>query len=1047
MYKFAINRPITTLMFALALIFFGLMSLQKMPVSLFPDVDFPIVRIKTTYVGAGPETIETKVTDKIEEAVMGIDGVDEVTSTSVRNASIVVVKFKLEKPIDEAINDVRDKVSSIQFDSGVDSPTVDKADTSGTPVITLFVSSDQVPQTELMKHVNDRIKPILQRVSGVGLVDLKGYREREIKILPDPTLVNKYGLTYKDISNALKNGNVEIDGGKIVDKTNEWSIITDANSQNVEDIGNVRVADSVKLKDIAQIQDGLSEDTTFATYNKTPGVILDIQKIAGKNDIQIADGVKALIPKIQELDKRYSVNIVSDTTEYIKHSIADVKFDLVLGALLAIMIVFLFLRSATITLVSAISIPVSVLGTFALVHLAGFTLNMITMLAVTLAIGIIIDDAIVVIENIHKKLEHGMGKREAAYEGVREIGFALVAISAMLLSVFIPVGSMSGIVGRFFQSFGITIALAIALSYIVVVTVIPMVSAIVVNPQHSKFYYITEPFFTKLDSFYVKILKFVLRFKYVFLAGTFGIFALSIVLLGKTGVEFMLKEDKDKFNVYLSVDPGISLEEMEIRTLALQEMLNQDKDIKFSTLEIGFSNGVIYKAKIYAALKPSKERERSQFLIMDEVVDRLRKSPYAKNMDINASEVDEFGGGDNSPYQVNVIGVEQDKVKESAEKLMAFLAKNPNVQGIHSSWTGDQPEYRIKVNRAYLNKYGITAQDIGNALSSSFSGEVAVAYFKEAGKEYNITVRVPNDQRVSVDDLKKIQVKNANGELMFLDGLVEVISSASPSSISRLDRQKNITVYASVKAGSGLSLSEMMKATEKHKSEWMLEGVSYKTQGESENMQETADAFGVAIMTAFVLIYLILAALYESLIQPIIIMITLPLSFAGAFIALFVAGQPLSMFSFMGLMLLMGLVGKNATLLIDVANEKRDEGMDIDKALVTAGELRLRPILMTTIAMVFGMIPLAIASGSGSAMKSPLGVSVIGGLLLSMVLSLLIVPAFYRILAPFDKWMHRFYKAPEDVHISEKSQDEKPVKKTRARTTKITKTKTNKSAE
>lgn len=1010
MYKFAISRPITTLMFALALIFFGFLSLKKMPVSLFPDVDFPIVRISTTYVGASPETIETKVTDKIEEAVMGIDGIDQVTSTSVRNASAVIVKFKLEKPIDEAINDVRDKVSSIQFDSGVDSPIVEKADTSGTPIITLFVSSDKVPETELMKYVNDRVKPVFQRVSGVGLVDLKGYREREIKIFPDPTLVNKYGLTYGAIANALKGGNVEVDGGKIVDKTNEWSIITDSNSQSVEDIGNIRVADGVKLKDIAKVTDGLSEDTTYATFNKTQGVILDIQKIAGKNDIQIADGVKQLLPKIREMDNRYEINIVNDTTDYIKESVADVKFDLVLGAFLAVMIVFLFLRSATITLVSAVSIPVSVLGTFALVHFAGFTLNMITLLAVTLAIGIIIDDAIVVIENIHKKLEHGMGKRDAAYEGVREIGFALVAISAMLLSVFVPVGSMSGIVGRFFQSFGITIALAIGLSYIVVVTVIPMISAIVVNPQHSKFYHITDPFFRKLDNFYVKILTFVLRFKYVLIAAAFGIFVGSVFLLGKTGVEFMLKEDKSKFNVYMSVDPGISLEEMKIRTLALQDMVSQDPDVEFTTLEIGYSNGVIYKAKIYASLKPVKERSRGQFQIMGEVVDRLKASSFAKGMTISGSEVDEFGGGDNSPYQVNVIGVEQDKVKESAEKLMAFLAKNPNVQGIHSSWTGDQPEYKIKVNRAYLNKYGISAQDLGQAISSAFSGEIAVAYFKEGGKEYDITVRVPDNERVSADDLKKIQIKNSDGDLMFLDGLVDVIETAAPSSISRLDRQKNITVYATPKPGSGLTLDVMMKATAEHASEWMLEGVSYKTQGESENMQETAEAFGVAIMTAFVLIYLILAALYESLVQPIIIMITLPLSFAGAFIALFVVGQPLSMFSFMGLMLLMGLVGKNATLLIDVANEKREEGMEIEKALITAGELRLRPILMTTIAMVFGMIPLAIASGSGSAMKSPLGVSVIGGLLLSMMLSLLIVPAFYRILAPVDDWVRKFYK-------------------------------------
>lgn len=1013
MYKFAISRPITTLMFALSLIFFGILALNRMPVSLFPDIDFPIVVVKTTYPGASPETMETKVTDKIEEAVMGIDGVDKVTSTSVRSASVVVIKFKLEKSIDEAVNDVRDKVSSVQLESGINSPTIDKADTSGTPVITLFVSSDQVPITDLMKHVNDRVKPVFQRVSGVGLVDLKGYRERVIKIFPNPTLVNKYGITYSDVANALKNGNVEIDGGKIVDAKNEWTIITDSNSQTIQDLGNIQLADGVRLKDIAQIEDGLSEDTTYATYNGKPGVVIDVQKIAGKNDIEIANGVKALIPQVKALDNRYEINIVNDSTDYIKASIADVKFDLILGACLAVFIVFFFLRSATITLVSAISIPVSVMGTFALVHFAGFTLNMITLLAVTLAIGIIIDDAIVVIENIHKKLESGLSKREAAYEGVREIGFALVAISAMLLSVFIPVGSMSGIVGRFFQSFGITIALAIGLSYIVVITVIPMISAIVVSPDQSRFYHITKPFFERMDAIYAKILTFVLRYRFVVIGAIFAVFVGSIFLLGKTGVEFMLQEDKGKFNVFVSTNPGISLEEMKHKTLALQEIVNQDPDVQFSTLEIGYSNGTIYKAKIYASLKNIKERKRGQFEIADDVVEKLKSSPFSENMDISSSEVSDFGGGDNAPYQMNILGTDYEKVKQSAIKLMEFLARNPNVQGIHSNYTEDQPEYRIKVNRAYLNEYGISPSELGNLVSSAFSGEMAISYYKEGGREYDITIRVPDSQRVSIDDFKKLQIKNKDGDLMFLDGLVHIERTAAPSSIARLDRQKNIVVYATPKRDSGVSLGDMIKATIAYKDEWLLDGVSFKTQGDAENMQETVNAFGVAILTAFVLIYLILAALYESLLQPIIIMVTLPLSFAGAFIALFIVGQPLSMFSFMGLMILMGLVGKNATLLIDVANEKRAEGMHIDQALIMAGELRLHPILMTTIAMVFGMLPLAIATGSGSAMKSPLGISVIGGLLISMVLSLLVVPAFYKILAPIDTWTQRFYKPKE----------------------------------
>ena len=1013
MYRFAITRPITTLMFALSLVFFGFLALKKMAVSLFPDVDFPIIVIKTAYPGAGPETIETKVTDKIEEVVMGIDGIDKVTSTSVRNMSIVVAKFKLEKPIDEAVNDVRDKVSSVQLDSGIESPTIDKADTSSAPVITLFVSSTQVPETELMYYVNGRIKPMFQKISGVALVDLKGYREREIKIFPDPTLVNKYGITYSSISDSLKNGNVEIDGGKIVDKKNEWTIITEANSQTLEDVGNIRVAEGVRLGDVARIIDGLSEDTAYATLNGKPGVILDIQKIAGKNDIQITDAVKAIIPQARALDPRYEISIVDDSTEYIKQSIADVRFDLILGACLAVFIVFFFLRSLTITLVAALSIPVSVMGTFALVHLAGFTLNMITLLAITLAIGIIIDDAIVVIENIHKKLKTGLSKREAAYEGVHEIGFALVAISAMLLSVFIPVGSMSGIVGRFFQSFGITTALAIGLSYLVVITVIPMVSAIVVNPQHSKFYHFTEPFFTKLDLFYMKILTFVLKNKLKVIAATFAVFIGSIFLLGKTGVEFMLQEDKGKFNIYIAADPGISLEEMKNRTLALQEIVNQTSDVSFSTLEIGYSNGTVYKAKIYVALEDIKKRKKSQFQIADEVVKKLELSPFGKGFSINASEVSDFGGGDDSPYQLNVIGSDYEKVKQSAQKLMEFLAENPNVQNIHSSFIANQPEYKIKVNRAYLNKYGISASDLGKTISSAFSGQVAISYFKENGREYDITIRVPDSQRVSADDLEKIQIKNKDGDLMFLDGLVQIEESSAPSMISRLDRQKNIIVYASPIKGSGLSLGQMMQKTIEHKDRWLLEGVSFRAQGDAEDMQETVDAFGVAILTAFVLIYLILAALYESLVQPIIIMVTLPLSFAGAFVALFVTGQPLSMFSFMGLMLLMGLVGKNATLLIDVANEKRAEGMSIDEALITAGELRLHPILMTTIAMVFGMLPLAIAVGSGSSMKAPLGTSVIGGLLLSMILSLLVVPAFYKILAPIDTWMQKLYK-PKD---------------------------------
>ena len=444
MYKFAITRPITTLMFALSLMFFGATSISKIPVALMPKVEYPAVRITTIYPGANVETMETKVTDKIEEAVGGIDGIKRIYSSSVKNVSIVFVLFELDKELTEAVNDVRDKVGSIQLDSGIENPQVEKIEMDANAIISLFMTSDNMPMTDMMKHADKIVKPMLQRISGVGNVNLLGYRDRVIKLYPDPTLMNKYGITYSQIASAVGQENVEIDGGTIIAKANQWNITTDASTLSLESIGEIRIAEGIKLSDIAVIEDSLEEEKTYSAINKTQGVFFEVIKVTGENDIKVADGVLKAFPDIQAASKDYELSIFDDTTEYIRESIDEVKFDLILGAFLATFIVFIFLRSPTITIVAALSLPVSIFGVFAMVHFMGYTLNMMTLLAITLSIGIIIDDAIVVIENIHKKIEAGFTKREAAYEGVKEIGFAIVAISAMLLSVFVPVGSMGG---------------------------------------------------------------------------------------------------------------------------------------------------------------------------------------------------------------------------------------------------------------------------------------------------------------------------------------------------------------------------------------------------------------------------------------------------------------------------------------------------------------------------------------------------------------------------------------------------------------------------
>ncbi|PAF53116.1 acriflavin resistance protein [Helicobacter sp. 13S00482-2] len=1021
MYKFAITRPVTTLMFALAVIFFGIMGLKKIPTALFPDIDFPIIMVSTSYPGASADVIESKVTDKIEEAVMGIDGIKKVTSNSARNISLVIIEFQLEKPIDEALNDVINKVSSVSFDDpNINQPSLDKFDTNGQAIISLFVSSDQIPIPTLMKHSENIIKPMLQKIYGVGGVQLNGYRERQIRIYADPTLMNKYGITYTDLWNTLGAENLEVDGGRIVNGQRDFSILTDANSYKIDQVANIRVASNVKLSDIAVIEDGIQEDTTYAAFDQKPGVIFEVQKISGANEVEIADGVYKELPLIKAASPGYDIRPFLDTTEYIRSSIKDIEFDLMLGGILAVSVVFVFLRNFTITLVSAISIPISVMGTFALVQLMGYSLNMLTMVALTLSIGIIIDDAIVVIENIHKKLESGMSKREAAYEGVREIGFAIIAISAMLLSVFIPVGNMTGIVGRFFQSFGVTVALAIAISYVVVITVIPMVSSLIVNPKQSRFYHWSEPFFKGMENLYMKTLEKVLHNKIITIVLVFAIFFGSLVVAGKIGADFMLKEDRGQFYVWIQTKPGISIYDMQKRTVDFQKEIQKRPDVDFTTVQVGYGKiKSVFKSKIYVKLKSEKERKKSQVQIMKEVRETLNAMPEAKIMTaIIPSEVPLIGGGDSSSFQAFIFAPTQKLVDESVAKLKNFLLNSPELKGkfqnYHTSTSDMQPQYQLTVLRQNANKYGITAQDIGRVVNAAFSGENQAAYFKENGKEYYITIRVPDNKRISLEDIKRLQIKNKDGKLMFLDGLVDIKEDVTPSNITRYDRQRSVTVYGDPIKESGISLGDILNIVNEHSSEWLSPGASIAYGGDADNLAETGQAFGVAVATAFILIYLILAALYESLLEPLIIMITMPLSFSGAFFALGLVGQPLSMFSMMGLILLIGMVGKNATLLIDVANEKRKESnLDVYKAIIIAGESRLRPILMTTIAMVCGMLPLALATGDGSAMKSPIGIAMTGGLIISMLLSLLIVPVFYCLLAPIDDRIKRLYKPKE----------------------------------
>ncbi|MCR1810575.1 efflux RND transporter permease subunit [Sulfurospirillum sp. hDNRA2] len=1005
MHRFAISKPITTLMFALAILFFGYTQRQKMPETYLPNVDIPVVTVMTTYKNGSAEVIESKITDKIEEAISSISELESVSSNTSRGVSVVVAQFKLTKSIEDATNDVRDKVASIELPSGVDKPVIEKYSMNAAPIITLFVSTTSEDVQNLMIFANETVKPKLQNVRGVGQVSVIGLRNKILKITPNIAKLSEYGLDLNDLANKINEENIKRDGGRVVQHEKEWSISIDADALNVEELKTIKIKDGVLLGDVATVLNDISDERTYANFNSNSGVLLEIKKVSGANEIEIADSVKEQIPTLQKLSKEFHIDILFDSTTFIKSTLHSVQFDLVLGCALASLVVLVFLRNLTLTFVAAIALPVSIFGVLAIMGWNSQTLNLLTLTALTLAIGIIIDDAIVVIENIYKKLEDGIPRLQAAKEGVGEISFSILAISAMLLAVFIPIANMSGLIGRFFTSFGITIVAAVCVSYIIVITLIPMVISLVAKPVHSAFYLKTERIFLALEQWYKTVLTKALHYQKTTLLSALVLFILSLVLSENLGMVFMPKEDKSQFKISLTASTGISMEAMKVQSLKIQKELLTRPEVDYSSLSVGL-NSSIHEGAIFVKLVSIDQRRKSQQEIMNEI--REQAKAY-DGIEININETEDGSAGSEivTPFQIILRASNEALVETSARKLMEHLHTIQGATSIQSNIQKRSPELSLKILSANSAKYGVKTSDIANLVALAYSGEMAISYYRQNGKEYDIVMRLSDEKRMSPEEIGNLFIKNDKDQMILLSSLVHITHANAPTTIKRWDRQKYILVGADL--SHDLTLDQLVDSVIAHQDQWLLEGVSYELEGDAKSMAETNEAFGVAIMAAIIMIYLILASLYESPLQPIIIMSAMPLSFTGAFLGLYFANMPMSLFSMMGLFLLLGLVGKNSTLVVDAANKNRDEAMDLESAIVHAGVSRLRPILMTTIAMCFGMLPLAISIGEGSGIKAPMGISVIFGLLISTLLSLFVVPAFYKMVAPWDDKLRKFY--------------------------------------
>jgi HAE1 family hydrophobic/amphiphilic exporter-1 len=1006
MYKLAINRPITILMLVISLIVFGLMAFKSMSVALFPNVDFPIVTIQTYYHGADPETVESKVTDKVEEVVSGIDGIDKLISTSYDGLSVVTVQFDLTKNIEEAANDVRDKVGTLNLDKDVETPIVQKVSISGAASIKLFVSTKKGDSIALMRFADETIKPHLQRIKGVANVDIAGYREREIRIFTDPFLLSKYAISADELQNLIARENIRSGGGKLISKNNELILKTRGDATSIEALQGLILRPGLRLDEIARVEDGLKDAKSYSSYNGEEGVLLKVQKISGANDLDVIKGVKKAMPNLLVLaGDDYSLQLIEDQSDKILINIDNVKFDLLFGSLLAILIVFFFLRNLTATLISAIAIPTSIIGTFALIDMLGYDLNRLTLIGLTLAIGIFIDDAIVVIENISKKLEQGMDPAHASLEGVKEIAFSVLAISSVLLAVFIPVAFMGGIVGKFFNSFAMTVASGVIISYFVAVMFIPTLGARLLNGGESAFWHKTEPLFQKLDLAYRSILSFLLRFKYLTLITTILVLFFSFTLAAKVGGTFVPMEDMSEMRVMLKAPVGISLEAMKHKMEPLVQTLQHDKRIQTVVLTIGYNAAQeSHKAMIYAKLLPVEQRDGLQSII------QFYREQFRSYSDliISVENVPPIDTGEkNSPIQIVLTGADLGTLETTSLKLVKLLKESEGTIDIDSDFEPGKPEVRITINREAAQRLGISTQTISRAINSTYSGDTAISNFEEKGRQFDITLRNADEYRIMLTDLQKLQIPTPSGDLVFLDGLINLETANGAASINRFDRERKILITSNL---TDAPLNTIVAMIDNKLPSLLPQGYHYRYIGDIERMQETLSAFGFTVGLAVILIYLILAALYESLIQPLIIMVAMPLSFMGVILALYLSGNPFSIFVMIGIILLLGMVGKNAILVVDFANEAIKKGKNVHEALLEAGEKRLRPILMTTFAMIFAMLPLALGDGAGHESNSPMAIAIIGGLVSSTFLALFIVPILYRILHPLDSLLRRFYE-------------------------------------
>ncbi|HEX7997273.1 MAG TPA: efflux RND transporter permease subunit [Pyrinomonadaceae bacterium] len=1055
--EICVRRPVFATVIILILTVVGGFSFFTLGVDRFPKIDIPTVSVQTTNIGAAPQEIETEITDIVEGVVNTVPGIDEMRSSSSSGRSTVTINFNLEKDPDLATQEVRDKVSTIinRLPETADPPVVRKADPDSQPVLIYAISAPR-SSIELTDLVQKQIQERIESADGVGEVVVFGGRQREIKIYVDPDRLRAYNLSVTEVSNALRAQNLELPGGRLDEGARTVTLRTLSKVAKVEDFNDIVITTRngypVKVRDIGRVEDSGVDPQSAASLNGVPSVSLGIRKQSGANTIAVINGVKQRMAEIQPLlPPDIKIVVTRDQSEFIETSLHAIEEHLIVGGLLAALIVFLFLWNFRSTIIAALAIPTSIISAFAIIAALGYSLNQMTMLALTLMVGIVIDDAIVVLENIYRFVEEkGMHPYQAAIEGTREIGLAVMATTLSLLAVFIPVGFMSGIVGRFMSSFGLTSAAAIAVSLIVSFTLTPMLAARWIKPPkeaitpeglpasaggsggdggdddggHARATTQTNVateheaheakahtsskggrFYRPIDRSYMWMLRWSMAHRWVVVLLCVVVVASIWPLYRVVGYNFLPDEDESAFQVNLRAPQGTSLP----ATQSVLERIARDVREQIPGVEStlvnagGFGGGTPNAGSINVRLLPVKERKFSQTQLIQHTRDMIRKRKYPKEYVISASGTSSIGAsigggggrGGGASLGLFISGPDINKLDEYSNKLIERIKKDDNFRDADRSLQLSSPEVRIIIDRQRAADLGVKAGDVAQALNTLAAG-ARVTTFSEGSDQYDVVVRAGEEFRRTRENLANFTVASSNGGTVGLEKLVRLEEGESPASIDRLNRQRQVTISASL-APNG-SEADGLAAVQRYAQELNMEaGYQTGVTGQSKELQRANQSFMLAFLLSFIFMYLILAAQFESFIHPVTILLTLPLSIPFALLSTMIAGQRLNIFSALGILLLFGIVKKNAILQIDHTNELRAHGMERYSAILQANRDRLRPILMTTIALVAGMIPLILGSGAGAATNRSIGVLVVGGQSLCLLLTLLAVPVFYSL--------------------------------------------------